>query len=460
MRGLLSKIGNPSPSKGLCGKALMVIGLLPSMVYAVPTPPDLSVCNNLTCETLSNKVCSDAGFSISLKSYTPATTQSSGAATYVYEICSPSLGTCSSLIRPGEPCLDNSFCRSKGQLSDINAYCSRECSTDTFRGLSHFDATFPGLGASTCLSSRTAVSGSCSAVDKNNNGIFPTVGSFVRGDASCFDADSSGYTAKCDNTSMEPGDCIEMTLTIAGETTGLGRGTSIVVDKEATACTATCIGGPSCDSCDPEDPGPNFCLTRTLGFWGTHPWITNDFANKVSPMTVCGNTLLCGGPDDGLSNPSCSAGSCSSIMEGLGSNPGTELPINPPYVTLVKQITAAKLNIKASQALAEPGSNICTDWSYGGKDIYQWLTMCEGSACSGTKSQISTSGCIEALDAFNNHEDSGFEQTPGAFARPSLDDRGNISGADSNEFTRAQGKNTPPGKLVIGKYVSGGTDCR
>jgi len=460
MKRLMRKMARLSPVKARPGGSLLILMALPSIAYAVPTPPDMSVCTNITCETLTNNVCSEAGFSIALKSYTPATTQNSGAATYVYEICSPTPGTCSSLVRPGESCLDNSFCRSKGQLSDPGASCSRECSADTFRGLSHFDATFPALGTSTCLSSQTAISGSCSAVDKNNNGIFPTVGSFVRGDASCFDGDSSGFTVKCENTSIEPGDCVEMTLTIAGETTELGRGTSVVVDKEATACTASCLGGPSCDSCDPDDPGPNSCLTRTLGFWGSHPWITNDFATKESPITVCGKTLFCGGPDDGMSNPSCLAGSCDSIMEGLGSNPGTELSTNQPYVTLIKQLTAAKLNLKATQALADPGSNICTDWSYGGKDIYQWLTLCEGSICSGNKAQISTSGCIEALDAFNNHQDSGFDQTPGVFARPSLNDHGQVSGADSSEFTRAQGKSTPPGKLVIGKFATGGTNCQ
>ena len=41
-----------------------------------------------------------------------------------------------------------------------------------------------------------------------------------------------------------------MTLNIAGETTGLGAGAAVVVDKESTACTASCLAGPSCEPCD------------------------------------------------------------------------------------------------------------------------------------------------------------------------------------------------------------------
>ncbi len=282
----------------------------------------------------------------------------------------------------------------------------------------------------------------------------------MRGDSSCFAPNASSFVAMCGDTVIDEGDCVEMTLTIAGETSGLGRGAAVVVDKEATTCTSSCLGGPSCQSCDTDDPDDDACLTRTLGFWGAHPWITNDFATQASPITVCGKLVNCSGADDKLSNPSCLAGSCDSVMEALGSNPGTELSTNQPYVSLVKQLAAAKLNLKATQALAPAGEDICLGWSYGDKTIYQWLDLCEATICARSKAQISGSGCIEALDAFNNSEDAGFDQTPGVFARPSVNDSGNVSGADSSQFNRVQGKTTPPGKLVIGKYPSGGKDCR
>jgi hypothetical protein len=147
------------------------------------------------------------------------------------------------------------------------------------------------------------------------------------------------------------------------------------------------------------------------------------------------------------------------VIEGLGSNPGGEMPTNQPYVSMIKQLTAVKLNLAATTALAPPDTNICVDWTFQGKTIHQWIESCESSFCSGNKAQISSSGCIEAFDAFNNSEDSGFDQTPAPFDRPSVDDRGGVSGADPTQFNLAAGKSTPPGKLVIGKYASGGTDC-
>ena len=439
--------------------APIAAGFFSPDVASAVTPPDMSVCNSVTCQDLPKSVCSDAGFLISLKGYTPASSTTAGAASYTYELCSPSAGTCSSTVRPGEPCLDNNFCKTKGQASDPAAYCSRDCSVNTFRGLSHLDVTFPNLSTSACVSPNTAVTGSCSAVDKNNDGVFPVVGGFVLGDGSCFSGDSAGFVAKCDGTVVEPGDCIEMTLNIAGETTGLGLGAAVVVDKEATTCTSSCLAGPSCELCD-DPPSSNHCLTRTLGFWGTHPWITNNFATASQPISVCGKPVGCSGPSDGKTNPSCTAGSCDSVMEALGSNPGQELSTNQPYVVMAKQLAAAKLSIAATTALAPEGSSICTDWTYGGKRIVEWIGLCEG-LCGASKSVISGSGCIEALDAFNNSQDSGFDQTPALFEQPGVDDYGNVSGADSSYFTLAQGKYTPPGKLVIGKYPQGALkDCR
>ena len=135
------------------------------------TPPDMTMCESTTCQDPPKSHCSDAGFAISLKSYMPAYASSEGMAKYVYEICSPPAGTCSSTVRPGEPCLDNNLCKTKGQASDPTASCSRECSVSSFRGLSHFDVTFPDLTASACVTTNTSVTGSCSAVDKNNDGL-------------------------------------------------------------------------------------------------------------------------------------------------------------------------------------------------------------------------------------------------------------------------------------------------
>jgi hypothetical protein len=397
------------------------------------TPPDLTVCESATCESLPDNVCSDAGFKITLTNYVAASGANSGTASYTYELCSPALGVCEGGLglRAGESCSDNSFCQSKGQDDDPEATCNRECATDEFRGLSHFDVTFPELGAvEGCVSAETEVTGSC------------TNGNFVLGDASCNLNDSK--SAKCDNTELDPGECLEMTVNIAGETNTLGLGAAVVVDKESTTCTASCIAGPSCEDCGGNEEGDQ-CLTRTLGFWGTHPWITNNYV----PVSVCGEALGCNAPSDGKSDPACEALTCESVMEGLGSNPGNEGIKNSggtAYVSMIKQLTAAKLNLNATAAVTEDSS--CADWEYDGLGIDDWIGVCEG-LCGASQSAISESGCIEALNAFNNSEDV-LDVTPAPFDRPPVDDFGNVSGADSRSFTKAAG-NAKKEKLVIGK---------
>ena len=478
------------------GIAVLVLAglIIPAGAQNV-TPPDLTVCDSITdaCQAPAN-VCK-AGFDVTLISFTPAATSQSGKATYVYEICEPVAGTCTGSLRPGESCLDNSFCQNKGQDNDPSATCSRKCAVDTFRGLSHFDVAFPLLADTSCLSGNNEVTGSCACKTGSSSGC-SVDSSITIGDSSCFANECVGAdtcegpggnkhcsvtgvsctnsgqctqnlgacsqtgnacqtngncgptpVAKCDNTNLVAGDCIVMTLEIAGETSGLGKGATVVVDKEANVCTSACMQGPSCDACDEGDG--EACLTRTIGFWGPHPWITNDY----DPVTVCGKTLECTDPDDGESNPACLAGSCTSIMEGLGSIP-SELKGNEAYVTLVRQLTAAKLNLAATAALS-PGAS-CSSFTFGAKTIQTWIADCE-ALCGANKATISGSGCIEALDAFNNSTDTGFTPTPAPFDRPSVDDFGNVSGADPSQFTAAHGKT---GKLVIGKNITNGGQCQ
>lgn len=419
--------------------------------------------------------CTEGGFEVTFVGYTPAPPSLSGGATYTYKICSPPAGTCVSTVRPGESCLHNSFCQTQGPNSDPSAYCTRPCAADVFRELSHFDVDFPSyntcIGAPGDPTQPVTVMGTCSCTGGVGCSVDAAV---VIGDGSCFESCST--VAKCDNTNLPVGGCITMTLDIFGETNVLGVGNAVVVDKESTTCTLSCMPGPVCkpaedctngidDECDGfvdcEDSdcfahpdcqtNAGACLTRTLGFWGTHPWITNNYA----PVTICGHPVGCSGPDNGESNPSCLAGSCDSIMEGLGSN-GGELKGNAAYVSMLKQLTAAKLNLSATAALIDGGE--CSGFSYDdpkgeAKSIAAWISACE-TLCGSSQSKISGSGCIEALDAFNNSEDLGWASPPAPFDRPPVDDHGNISGADPSNFTAAHSN-----KVVIGKKVPGGTNC-
>lgn len=423
---------------GLLCMGLVAAGLL----LAAPSgaqvaPPDLTVCDIVNCDNVQSSICSAAGFKISLTGFTPPNTNTNGVATYTYQICSPAAGVCNGALRAGESCMDNGFCQRKGQSVDPTATCSRECAVDDFHGLSHFDLTFPQLGAS-CLSGTTTVTGSCST------------GTFVLGDGSCFGQGAQSLVAKCDSPNLAAGACMTMTLTIAGELTGLGSGPVVVVDKEGQSCTASCMSGPSCQPCGGGTEGDE-CLTRTIGFWGNHPWITNDYV----PVTVCGKTLGCNGAATATSSPACLAGSCDSVMEGLCSVPGVELSSNQSYVAMVRQLTAAKLNLNATAALFPGGA--CSTFVYMNKSIQQWINECE-ALCGADKATISNSGCIEAIDAFNNSQDNGFDVTPSPFDRPPVNDFGKISGADHSQCGKAQGNGKDP-KFVIGKKV-GNNDCR
>jgi hypothetical protein len=120
------------------------------------------------------------------------------------------------------------------------------------------------------------------------------------------------------------------------------------------------------------------------------------------------------------------------------------------------QLTAAKLNLKATQALYE-GYDWCTD-DYSGKTIQEWIALCEATYCPGgsAASRSPTIGeCITTLDDFNNSEDHLADSTtPEPFDRPPIDDFGNVAGADSTSFTAAQS-----GGVVIGWKLKGGKDC-
>lgn len=446
----------------LSGLAAFISAAVAVPAGAQVTPPDLTVCDKADKDAFCKApdqvtACTGAGYTFKLKEYKPAASSTSGAATYTYEICNPPAGACSG--DPTVSCLANDQCAKK----DLGTCQRGQCTPETIKGLglSHFDVDFPDTGTATCLGEKVEISGTCT-VSKDALPTGTSVQSnLVLGDGSCFDAKSS--VAKCDAVQkFEPGDCITMTLSIAGEKTGVGLGTAVVVDKEGPNCDSSCLPGPSCDKCAEEPPG-GACLTRTIGFWGTHPWITNDYATTSTPVTVCGQPLVCGGGADAHSYPACLAGSCDSVMEGLGSVGGEDNK-NAAYIGMVKQLTAAKLNLAATKALV-PGSTDetnCTGFRYPektGKTIQEWIGYCE-SLCGNDQATISSSGCVEALNAFNNLDgEIGFAQTPAPFDRPSVDDNGLVAGADPSNFTMAQGNSTPPGKLVIGKNIKNGAQC-
>ena len=320
----------------------------------------------VSCDDLSHSVCDPAGFTFELIDHQPAAESNSGSSTWTYQIC-----------------VNSSQCALPLQFHD----------------LSHFNIVLPEL----------AGSGGC--VSEDHQITLTQTGGFAAAGLSCTGSTQDNFcgqsqVAKCDVVSgnLDDGECVEVELTIAGEEVGVGPGAISVLSKAATNCVESPILGPSCDICDGDGaPHPgNECLTRTIGFWGTHPHITDDYL----AVTVCGEDLTVFQP-----------GSCDSAGEALCSTPAFELRSNPLYVTLVRQLAAAKLNLAATADLVSGGA--CAGFEQNGESIQEILAHCDSpEICNANKRAIGNSGCIEAIDAFNNSQDIGFDVTPEPFDRP------------------------------------------
>ncbi len=235
-----------------------------------------------------------------------------------------------------------------------------------------------------------------------------------QGDPSC-SPNPGGQVAKCDvvdTNPLDPGDCVQMRLTIAGETAQLGVGATQTQSKAGPDCTGgSCIRGPSCEPCDGEPPGDE-CLTRTPGFWGTHPHITELFV----PVTVCGNPIT--------QTP---AGTCDSSSEAMCVSPGRESKRNRAYAQLVRQLTAVKLNLAATAA----------NGGFCGGNIQNKIDQCEG-LCGENQKTISESGCIDELAGFNETQDT-FTITPAPFDSPGPADPTQCRAANGNGIVIGKG---------------------
>jgi hypothetical protein len=203
----------------------------------------------------------------------------------------------------------------------------------------------------------------------------------------------------------------------------IAAGTNVMltgmVPVTADACntvTVTCfIEGtelPVSDTSDALCPGRGQgCLTRTPGFWGTHPHITDDFL----PQTVCGTPLGNVGFGNGNSaiEAICSVGKDGKIL-------------GPQLTQLIRQCTAAYLNVAAT---LEGDGNCTTEFA----DLSQVLDACcdaESLCTSDPVGGFSVTHCIDVLDAFNNSLDS--LASFGPFLKPGPADPSACQGAKNN----------------------------
>ncbi|MFZ2207748.1 MAG: hypothetical protein WAV22_03675 [Porticoccaceae bacterium] len=163
----------------------------------------------------------------------------------------------------------------------------------------------------------------------------------------------------------------------AGEFENVAEANGDSVETEETVTDSD----PAVLVCEADD----LCLTRTPGFWGTHPHVTVQFLD----IEVCGETI---------DNTEAGNGSSSAEAMCVSGQDAKKGGSNMHYLQLVRQLTAAKLNIAAS---ATDGG---TCDSVGGVNIDALIETCE-LLCGASGKAIAASGCIEQLDAFNNSED-------------------------------------------------------
>jgi len=127
-------------------------------------------------------------------------------------------------------------------------------------------------------------------------------------------------------------------------------------------------------------------VTRTAGFWGTHPDITTCFL----PVDSCGITV------DTFAEAVQDI--CENAQDAKANN------TSPQQLQLIRQCTAAALNIAVSEDLSGScnGRLDQIGQQFGIQNVF--ATCCGDNAmCDSGKSgaQISASKCIDAIDAFN-----------------------------------------------------------
>jgi hypothetical protein len=216
--------------------------------------------------------------------------------------------------------------------------------------------------------------------------------------------------------SIAPGGSANVTFSIDGLATDSCNKATVVCDV-VTGGTVTKFDDDLCEV-------GGLCLTRTPGFYGTHPHVTELFL----PVQSCGVTV-----DGVLPETPVSA------TEDMCVNANDAWPnsTSPQQLSLIRACTAAALNFAAS---AEGGGN-CSGHS---TDILATLDHCCNTVCTlGLPGwRISNSQCIEMVDDFNNSNDT--LPAFGPFISPGPADPGYCQDSNGNGWVNP-GRNLGPG---------------
>lgn len=339
------------------------------------------------CEC-SPSICSAQGFNITLRDFDITI---DGRSVYTYSVCN-------GVDEAGQP----TTCAAPRDLSHIDIPLP---DTDCIAAATEISVRQIG-----CVSCDPTLS--CGVETKDPSCDLCKAGTGVPGIPCQPPDDPSVNVLKCNVIGDLEGKCVTIEVSIAGEMLP-GKGAVDVITKAANDCQSDSICGPSCPC---QEELTDSCLTRTAGFWGTHPEITDDFL----PVTICSGTKA-------LSLDNTAAGSCTSATEAMCVSPGLEgnkkMDRKPAREQLARQLTAAALNLRATAA---NGGSCTNSMAAVGLD----LAACN-DLCGRTEKVIKESGCLQALDAFNNSVDT-MSPAPSPFNAPGAANPGPCQTANGN----------------------------
>ncbi len=178
------------------------------------------------------------------------------------------------------------------------------------------------------------------------------------------------------------------------------------------------------------------CLTRTPGFWGTHPHITQQVLAST-PITNCGVLMT--------STLDSVQGSATEDMCSVGTDPKTK-QVYDQQVQLERQCMAALLNVAATEQFFEAS---CDAAFAGAAEMIAECCTAENSVCRSSLApgepgldQRTINSCIQALDAFNNNDEAEPDVAGTIFESPGPADPSECQDSKNNGFLNARPRRT------------------
>jgi hypothetical protein len=174
---------------------------------------------------------------------------------------------------------------------------------------------------------------------------------------------------------LDAAECTSLGGTFLENAACLADGRCVSVTTTSTTTSTTISTGPTTSTSTSTSTSsttlPGHGFTRTLGFYKTHPGVTQWILDLVGGVTVCGIELTNTLTDDSHS-----------ALEALCISPKGDQRLQ-----LVRQLTAAALTMAAGGA------------------TYTDFATCNAYCANGTGSIYDVGDCINSADNFNNSGD-------------------------------------------------------